>query len=48
MILLLRLAEKHQVKYESKEQLFADAKKFAMQNGGRTGRTAVQFVKTYI
>ncbi|MDF2617021.1 MAG: hypothetical protein K0Q47_1677, partial [Sedimentibacter sp.] len=23
-------------------------KKFAMQNGGRTGRTAVQFVKTYI
>jgi len=46
--IVLGLAEKHKVKYESKEQLFADAKKFAMQNGGRTGRTAVQFVKTYI
>lgn len=42
------LAEKYNIKYESKEQLLADAKKFAMQNGGRTGRTAVQFVKTYI
>ena len=42
------LAEKYGVKYDSKEQLFLDAKKFAMQNGGRTGRTAVQFIKTYI
>ncbi len=46
--IVLGLAEKYKVKYESKEQLLADAKKFAMQNGGRTGRTAVQFVKTYI
>ncbi|MFA9423674.1 MAG: ATP-binding protein [Sedimentibacter sp.] len=46
--IVLGLAEKHAIKYDSKEQLFADAKKFAMQNGGRSGRTAVQFVKTYI
>jgi len=46
--IVLGLAEKYKVKYESKEQLLADAKKFAMQNGGRTGRTAVQFIKTYI
>lgn len=46
--IVLGLAEKYKVKYESKEQILADAKKFAMQNGGRTGRTAVQFIKTYI
>ncbi len=46
--IVLGLAEKYKVKYESNEQLLADAKKYAMQNGGRTGRTAVQFVKTYI
>lgn len=46
--IVLGLSEKYNIKYESKEQLLADAKKFAMQNGGRTGRTAVQFVKTYI
>lgn len=46
--IVLGLAEKYKVKYESKEQILAEAKKFAMQNGGRTGRTAVQFVKTYI
>ncbi len=46
--IVLGLAEKYNIKYESKEQLLIDAKKFAMQNGGRTGRTAVQFVKTYI
>ena len=46
--IVLGLAEKYAVKYDSKEQLFADAKKFAMQNGGRSGRTAVQFIKTYI
>ncbi|MDF2617132.1 MAG: ATP-binding protein [Sedimentibacter sp.] len=46
--IVIGLAEKYQVKYSSKEQLLADSKKFAMQNGGRTGRTAVQFVKTYI
>ena len=45
--IVLGLAEKYQVKYDSKEQLLADAKKFALQNGGRTGRSAVQFVKTY-
>ncbi len=42
------LAEKYNINYESKEQLLAEANKFAMQNGGRTGRTAVQFVKNYI
>ncbi len=46
--IVLGLAEKYQVKYDSEEKLFLDAKKFAMQNGGRSGRTAVQFVKTYI
>ncbi|HBD64966.1 MAG TPA: hypothetical protein DC038_11100 [Clostridiales bacterium] len=46
--IVLGLAEKYKVKYESKEQILDDAKKFAMQNGGRTGRTAVQFIKTYI
>lgn len=46
--IVIGLAETYNIKYESKEQLLADAKKFAMQNGGRTGRTAVQFVKTYI
>lgn len=45
--IVLGLAEKYRVNYESKEQLLADAKKYALQNGGRTGRSAVQFVKTY-
>lgn len=45
--IVIGLAEKYNIKYDSKEQLLADAKKFAMQNGGRTGRSAVQFVKTY-
>lgn len=45
--IVLGLADKYNIKYASKEQLMADAKKFAMQNGGRTGRSAVQFVKTY-
>ncbi len=42
------LAQKYNINYESKEQFLAEAKKFAAQNGGRTGRTAVQFIKTYI
>lgn len=45
--IVLGLAKKYKINYESEEQLYADAKKYAMQNGGRTGRTAVQFVKTY-
>lgn len=45
--IVMGLAEKYNIKYDSKDQLLADAKKFAMQNGGRTGRSAVQFVKTY-
>lgn len=45
--IILGLAEKYNTKYSSQEEFLADAKKFALQNGGRTGRTAVQFVKTY-
>ena len=36
----------YDIHYDSKELLLADAKKFAMQNGGRTGRSAVQYIKT--
>lgn len=44
--IVLGLADKYNIKYENKEQFLADAKKFAMQNGGRTGRSALQYVKT--
>lgn len=44
--IVLGLAEKYNVKYENKEQFLSEAKKYAMQNGGRTGRSAVQFIKT--
>ena len=44
--IVLGLAEKYNVKYENKEQFLAEAKKYAMQNGGRTGRSAVQFIRT--
>lgn len=43
----LGLADKFNIKYSDKEQFLAEAKKFAMQNGGRTGRTALQFVKNF-
>lgn len=45
--IVLGLAMKYGVKYDDKEQFLLDAKKFALQNGGRTGRSAVQFVKTF-
>lgn len=44
--IVLGLAETFDIHYDSEEQLLADAKKFAMQNGGRTGRSAVQYIKT--
>jgi len=44
--IVLGLAETYDIHYDSKELLLADAKKFAMQNGGRTGRSAVQYIKT--
>lgn len=44
--IVIGLAETYNVPYESKEQLLAGAKKFALQNGGRTGRSAVQYIKT--
>lgn len=42
----LGLAEKYDIKYENKELFLLEAKKFALQNGGRSGRTAVQFIKS--
>ena len=44
--IVLGLAETYDIQYDNKELLLADAKKFAMQNGGRTGRSAVQYIKT--
>ena len=44
--IVLGLAETYDIRYDNKELLLADAKKFAMQNGGRTGRSAVQYIKT--
>jgi len=44
--IVLGLAETYDINYDNKELLLADAKKFAMQNGGRTGRSAVQYIKT--
>lgn len=44
--IVLGLAESYGINYESKEEFLADAKKFAIQNGGRTGRSAVQYIKT--
>lgn len=44
--IVLGLAESYSINYDSKEEFLADAKKFAMQNGGRTGRSAVQYIKT--
>jgi uncharacterized protein len=43
--IVLGLAESYSIHYDSKEEFLADAKKFAMQNGGRTGRSAVQYIK---
>lgn len=44
--IVLALAEEYGLKYQ-KDDLLAAAKTFAYENGGRTGRTAVQFIKTY-
>jgi predicted AAA+ superfamily ATPase len=43
--IVLGLAERYGIKYESKDEFLSEAKKYALQNGGRTGRTAVQFIK---
>ncbi|MDD2496308.1 MAG: ATP-binding protein, partial [Tissierellia bacterium] len=45
--IVLGLAEKYDLKYEDKDQFLLEAKKFAMQNGGRTGRSAMQFIRTF-
>lgn len=39
------LAKRFELEYD-KQDLFVKAKQFAMQNGGRSGRTAVQFIKS--
>lgn len=44
--IVLGLASEYGLEY-NKEFLLAEAKKFAYKNGGRTGRTAVQFIKTF-
>lgn len=44
--IVLGLSDKYNIKYDDKEQFLLDAKKFALQNGGRSGRTAVQFIKS--
>lgn len=44
--IVLGLANKYKLKYD-KDNLLSEAKKFAYENGGRTGRTAVQFIKTF-
>jgi hypothetical protein len=43
--IVLGLAKKFGLKYDD-EQLLIEAKKFALKNGGRTGRSAVQFIRT--
>lgn len=44
--IVLGLAKKYGLKYADKEEFLLEAKKFAMQNGGRTGRSAMQFIRT--
>ncbi|MGB4438872.1 MAG: ATP-binding protein [Sedimentibacter sp.] len=44
--IVLGLANEYGLEYDN-EFLLAEAKKFAYQNGGRTGRTAIQFIKTF-
>lgn len=44
--IVLGLANEYGIKYE-KDKLLAEAKRFAYENGGRTGRTALQFIKTF-
>lgn len=44
--IVLGLAKKYGLKYDDEEQFLIEAKKFALKNGGRTGRSAVQFVRT--
>ena len=43
--IVLGLADEHCLTYDE-EHLLAEAKKFAFKNGGRTGRTATQFIKS--
>lgn len=43
--IVLGLANSYGLKYEN-DYLLPEAKKFAYENGGRTGRTAVQFIKS--
>lgn len=43
--IVLGLANEYGLKYEN-DYLLPEAKKFAYENGGRTGRTAVQFIKS--
>lgn len=42
------LANRHNVKYESIDELLSGAKTFAMQNGGRTGRSALQYIRSIV
>lgn len=44
--IVLGLAKDYGIKYEDEEKFLAEAKTYALQNGGRTGRTALQFIKT--
>lgn len=44
--IVLGLANEFKLEYE-KDTLLSEAKRFAYENGGRTGRTAVQFIKTF-
>lgn len=44
--IVLGLAGKYNINHDDEEQFLLEAKKFALQNGGRSGRTAVQFIKS--
>ena len=44
--IVLGLANEYKLEYD-KDGLLSEAKKFAYENGGRTGRTAVQFIRTF-
>lgn len=41
------LAKKYNIKYSNEEEFLLGSKMFAMQNSGRTGRSALQFIKTF-
>lgn len=46
--IILNLAKRYNLRYSNEEEFLLEAKTYAIRNGGRNGRTAVQFIKSHM